>query len=37
MSGLYPEPEDYIYRYCQKFQTKDESMAGRTDLERTSV
>ncbi|SFE07520.1 hypothetical protein SAMN05518672_104386 [Chitinophaga sp. CF118] len=32
MNDLYPELEDYIYQYCQKFQTKDELMAGKTVL-----
>jgi hypothetical protein len=27
---LYPELIDYIYYYCQKFQTNDELLAGRT-------
>lgn len=26
---MYRELEDYIYDYCQEFQTKDELMAGR--------
>ncbi len=27
---LYPELIDYIYYHCQRFQTKDEIIAGRT-------
>lgn len=32
MNTLYPELEDYIYEYCQSFQTETELLASKTAL-----
>lgn len=37
MDYLYPELEDYIYQYCEKFMTEEELMAGKTIMYRSSA